>query len=46
VQRGKFGSRWGRTAKTVDEVRRIARVECPEGYFDRKGERTAVGVEP
>ena len=24
-------------AATVEEVRRIRRVECPEGYFDRTG---------
>jgi hypothetical protein len=33
-------------AGTVEEVRRINRVECPEGYFDRKPGLAAVGVLP
>jgi peptidoglycan/xylan/chitin deacetylase (PgdA/CDA1 family) len=30
----------------VEEVRRIPRVRCPEGYFDRKDESTAAGGTP
>jgi peptidoglycan-N-acetylglucosamine deacetylase len=31
-------------AATVEEVRRIRRVECPEGYFDRTGRPTTPAV--
>jgi len=31
-------------ASAVEEVRQIRRVECPEGYFDRTGNPTAVTV--
>ena len=31
----------GHAAAAVDEVRRIARIDCPDGYFDRTGRTPA-----